>query len=293
MKRPLPALPEPFPAGFRAVLDHLLRHDVGLLRAREEAVRARYRALRQTGTFAGHRPYVPGDDLRRLDWNAVARTGSLFVKLLEEDERRASTLLLDTSPSMLAGQVPRQVHALRLAAILGALSLAHLDGVHVRAGGSTVVFERRGAVPRLLAHLESLPVHDEPPLSAALQLLRDGAPGAVHWISDFTAPATAERVLGVLRRGGSRVNGWLCQIDDDLGELPHGWLMVHDPETGDEMPVQVDRDLASAVAAQLALLRRQQDTVFRAADCPLQRLRLPLSDFSVNRWLEAGWSFRR
>src|SRR5206468_6044605 len=133
--------------------DRILRQGMRIAGGRSEVVRARHRALAQSGTFAGHRGYVHGDDLRRIDWHALARTGNLFVKVLEEDERRATTILLDSSPSMLAGSPPRLVAALRLAAILGGLALVHLDGVHVHAGATDVLLRGRGAVPELLTRL--------------------------------------------------------------------------------------------------------------------------------------------
>jgi uncharacterized protein (DUF58 family) len=293
LKRAWPARPEPFPPPFRTLLEQILRRGARILGARREAVRARTRALQQSGTFAGHRPYARGDDLRRIDWNAVARTGSLFVKLLEEDERRLTTIVVDTSASMLAGAPPRLCAAQRIAAILGGLALVQLDGVQIHAAGADETFTGRGGVPALLEHLAALPTAAEDMAAAAWSLVVRGAPGRVHWLSDFADPRATERALRVLRRAGCRVVGWLPAIADDHGVEPGGWTVVADPETGEELTVAADAALCAALRHELELLRRQQDHVFASCGFPLQRLSLPAADFSIGAWLEAGWSYRR
>ena len=50
--------------------------------------------------FAEHRPYMPGDDIRRIDWKLYARTDRHFVKEFEADTNTNLLLLLDVSPSM-------------------------------------------------------------------------------------------------------------------------------------------------------------------------------------------------
>src|SRR4051812_30498030 len=50
--------------------------------------------------FADHRPYVPGDDLKYLDWQLFARTDNYYVKRFEEETNLRSYLVLDRSASM-------------------------------------------------------------------------------------------------------------------------------------------------------------------------------------------------
>ena len=91
----LPTLQEPFPASFQALLPALLATRSHVDAGRVERLRARRAVLSQSGTFVGHRRYERGDDLRHLDWSAYARTGELFTKQLEDDDRRAVTIALD------------------------------------------------------------------------------------------------------------------------------------------------------------------------------------------------------
>lgn len=55
--------------------------------------------------FADHRNYVPGDDLRRIDWNVFARLDRFFVKIFQEEQDLTVSVILDASASMDAGGV--------------------------------------------------------------------------------------------------------------------------------------------------------------------------------------------
>ena len=125
----LPAMPELFPLGFRTLLREILSRGPRLPGARVERAPRRRAPLGQSGTFAGHRPYVRGDDPRRIDWAAYARSGEMFVMQLQEEERRSATLLFDLSPRLAVGEPPRRLAAARLAAVIGGLALRHLDGL--------------------------------------------------------------------------------------------------------------------------------------------------------------------
>jgi uncharacterized protein (DUF58 family) len=57
--------------------------------------------------FEESRPYVPGDDVATLDWNATARTGEPYVKRFREERDQTVLLLLDVSASMRFGSVGR------------------------------------------------------------------------------------------------------------------------------------------------------------------------------------------
>jgi uncharacterized protein (DUF58 family) len=56
-----------------------------------------------SGEFADYREYTPGEDLRRLDWRVLARTGRAYVKLYQEETNLSCMMLLDASGSMQFG----------------------------------------------------------------------------------------------------------------------------------------------------------------------------------------------
>lgn len=288
-------LPEPFPEAFRAALQQLVGGASRIEGDRIDATRARRRQLAQSGVFTGHRPYVGGDDLRRIDWNAYARSGGLFVKLLEEEEPRASAVVLDTSATMLAGSPPRWTGMLRLAAIAGGLSLRHLDALRLVAGGTELRLTGARMLPQLLERLRRLePGAAESPRAVAERLLDGGNPGRVHWISHFADPASFEPALRVLRRHAVRATGVLPLVPDDREVVERGWVLVTDPATGRRERIAVDGAMAAEMQRQLALLARQQDIVFGRSQAQFVRFELPAAeDHSLAAWKEAAWTFRR
>jgi uncharacterized protein (DUF58 family) len=81
--------------------------------------------------FEELRPYVPGDDVRALDWNATARSGSPFVRRFREERDQTLLLLLDVSASMRfgAGGHSKAAHAAHVAALLAATAARAGDRV--------------------------------------------------------------------------------------------------------------------------------------------------------------------
>ncbi len=57
--------------------------------------------------FEEVRPYQPGDDVRAIDWNVTARTGSPFLKIYREERELTLLFLVDVSASMQFGSVRR------------------------------------------------------------------------------------------------------------------------------------------------------------------------------------------
>ncbi len=91
--------------------------------------------------FAEYRKYVPGDDLRRLHWRALGRTGRRYVKEFEADTNLRCCLVVDTSGSMRfggsGGGLSKIDYARRVAGALGYLAVQQGDavGLHCVADG--------------------------------------------------------------------------------------------------------------------------------------------------------------
>ena len=81
--------------------------------------------------FAEYRKYVPGDDLRRLDWRTYGRTDRYYVKEFEADTNLRLCLVVDTSGSMNFGSVgmTKLDYATRVAASLAYLAVQQGDAV--------------------------------------------------------------------------------------------------------------------------------------------------------------------
>ena len=81
--------------------------------------------------FAQHREYVPGDDLRHLDWKVYGRTGRFFLKQYEEETNLVCWILLDVSESMRygSGPVTKFEYACMASAALAYLVLHQADAL--------------------------------------------------------------------------------------------------------------------------------------------------------------------
>jgi uncharacterized protein (DUF58 family) len=82
-------------------------------------------------TFSEVREYQPGDDIRLIDWNVTARTGSPFIKIFEEERELTVYLLVDISASGEFGsgqQLKREIGA-EIAAVLGFSAIKNNDKV--------------------------------------------------------------------------------------------------------------------------------------------------------------------
>src|SRR5689334_13652869 len=106
--------------------------------------------------FAEHRAYMPGDDIRRIDWKLFARSDRHFVKEFEADTNTNFTVLVDTSPSMRygasaegKGTLSKLDYARYLAACLAYLASTQRD----RVGLVTFDREIREYVPPSAKHL--------------------------------------------------------------------------------------------------------------------------------------------
>src|SRR6476659_4500578 len=91
--------------------------------------------------FAEYRKYVPGDDLRRLDWRAYGRSDRFFVKEFEADTNLRCCLVLDTSGSMEfgSGGVTKIEYARKIAGTLGHIALEQGDAVGLSCVAAGVV----------------------------------------------------------------------------------------------------------------------------------------------------------
>jgi uncharacterized protein (DUF58 family) len=84
--------------------------DVAIGRRMEGLLAGDYRStiLGEGTELALIRPYVPGDDVRRIDWNVTARTGDPHVRVQLAERVLVTWLALDTSPSMRFGTADRR-----------------------------------------------------------------------------------------------------------------------------------------------------------------------------------------
>src|SRR5436305_15194940 len=82
--------------------------------------------------FSEHRKYVPGDDLKDLDWNIYAKTDKYYLKKFQAETNLTGFLVMDLSASMdytYRGELTKFDYAVCLAAALGYLMIRQQDPV--------------------------------------------------------------------------------------------------------------------------------------------------------------------
>jgi len=91
--------------------------------------------------FAEYRKYVPGDDLRRLDWRAYGRSDRFYIKEFEADTNLRCCFVLDTSGSMDFGSrgITKLEYGRRLVATVGYLASQQGDAVGLACVAKSIV----------------------------------------------------------------------------------------------------------------------------------------------------------
>ena len=165
----------------------------------------RSRRKGQSVEFADFRNYVPGDDLRFIDWNTYARLDRLFLKMFFEEEDLHFYALLDGSRSMEYGDPSKFEYAKQLAAALGFVGLIRGDRVKIETLGqshkaSSPVFRGRHGMWRMIRHIESFQSGEPTSLAAGVKnfCLRNSGKGIVVVFSDLMDKAGFQPALRYL-----------------------------------------------------------------------------------------------
>ncbi len=173
------------------------------LRARvrtEGAAAGRHAGLRRglSGEFIGQRPYAVGDEWRRIDWKAYARTDRWTVREARMESPLSSTLFLDVSRSMAfsaEGRLPKIRYAALLLSLLAAVLVRRQEGCGLGLVNDHVVKHvpsRTGAeaLARLMSVLEGASAAGATDIGRALDEARPALArrGVVVVASDFLQP---------------------------------------------------------------------------------------------------------
>lgn len=206
--------------------------------------------------FKDHRDYQPGDDLRRIDWNAFARTDRLTLKLYREEINPHCDLVLDASRSMnLAGS----------AKAAAALGLTALLAVAAANAGFTYNTWLLGAGCQPLPNGSARPAAWLPPeftfagnpaqsLSRALPRWR--RQGVRILLSDLLWPDEPAHLLQPLTREAAHVIVIQLLAAQDAEPTARGRLRLIDAESGEPREIFVDD--AALARYRAALARHQQ-----------------------------------
>jgi uncharacterized protein (DUF58 family) len=240
--------PGPLPEGLLRALDLRIGRRIDGLLAGEH----RTAALGMGSEIAQVREWEPGDDVRRIDWNATARTAEVQVRVDVAERALTSWVLLDVSPSMTFGTADRRKWdvAEGVAVAIGHLASRRGNriGVVTFGGRSPQILRPRQGRAGLLGVLLSVRRDPETDhvgqtslgeaFSQVARVARNRALVAV--VSDFRGPRDWRAPL---LRLASRHEVLAVEIRDPreqaIPNLGHVWLV--DPETGRRAQVDTGR----------------------------------------------------
>jgi uncharacterized protein (DUF58 family) len=235
--------------------------------------------------FLEHRPYAPGDDLRRIDWLAFARTGEPVFKLFRAEEDVVVRMVVDASASLEAGDPSKLEIAKRIAAAVGYMALADSERTQVMAASEGLTFiseptRGRNALPKLLRELDRIDLKSGTDLSKAIEqaTLRSPRPGMLVIISDFMDDGPFDAAITRAAAAGHDIA--LVQVLSRDEVEPHydGDYALVDAESNAVVEVTMDAGALEAYLARLnqlvlglrALAKKVRGTYVRAiTDEPL------------------------
>ncbi|GAC1369277.1 MAG: DUF58 domain-containing protein [Polyangiales bacterium] len=253
-------------------LDRLRRH-LALRTASDGQGSRASRRRGQSPEFVDHRGYAPGDDLRRLDWNVLARSDQTVIKRFRAEEEAAVRVLLDLSTSMLVGGAggPSKLSlARRVAAAVAYVALA--DGERAQIGslsarGVDLGTPRRGRgqfgsvrqrLQRLRADAAGEGTPFAPDAAMAEVLKRCGRAGVLVIVTDALTPTgdvdAWPRAVHRARASGHDVRFVQVLAPEDLDPPWDGDLQLIDAESGAAVDVTFDADARAAYAERLEAL---------------------------------------
>jgi uncharacterized protein (DUF58 family) len=205
--------------------------------------------------FQEYREYMPGDDVRHVDWSAYARSDALMVRLYRDEISPRIEVLLDLSRSMTSGGDAKPRTARQLAALFALLSM--------RTGGRPSVIPLDDSRPSQpldggqIDHLGTLPFSASATLA---ELLVDNVVPLKRQsvrivVSDFLFPHDPDAVVRRLARDASAL--WIVQVLNAWENAPQaadGRRLV-DVESGGQLDLLLDRRTVDAYRGRLERLK--------------------------------------
>jgi uncharacterized protein (DUF58 family) len=216
--------------------------------------------------FDSVREYVPGDEIRNIDWNVTARTGAPYVKKFQEERELTIMLAIDISASGSFGsqRLSKMDTAVEVAAVLMFSALKNNDKVGLVLFADDVVKyvpprKGRGRVLRLIRELLALdPLRKQTDIGKALDFVGKVQKRrcVLFLMSDFIGP-DCSRALAVANRRHDVVAITIGDAREKT--LPDvGFVRLQDAETGEVVEVDTRHPKVRALFGQNAATREQR-----------------------------------
>lgn len=196
--------------------------------------------------FADYREYIPGDDLRQIDWAVFLRMRKLLTRLCAEEKELTFVVVLDLSRSMGSGEPTKLRTAKRVACVLAGMALQNGNRAGICAIGKGLMEPLRPERNRLslaaLVHeVSKLETQDSfDPVSSMRQFAAlYGRKCVAMLISDLLYDEWPQTLSGLAASG---CEAHVAQIlsPDDIDPVQRGEITLVDAENDEEVPLHVD-----------------------------------------------------
>ncbi len=236
--------------------------------------------------FEEVREYVPGDDIRTIDWNVTARSGVTHIKKFTEERELTLMLVIDISGSGEFGSTTASKRELmaELGSVLAFSAVRNNDKVGLILFSDSVELSippkkgRRHILRIIREILYFQPKSRRTDIGAALQFLAGVRKrrSVVFLISDFCLPGEFNRQLSSLTptlQATARHHDLITLLVTDPREyqLPDvGWITVEDAESGEQVEIDTSsRELRDQFAEGAESRRKRLFTTIRGAGVDL------------------------
>ncbi|HPL53247.1 MAG TPA: DUF58 domain-containing protein [Bacillota bacterium] len=194
--------------------------------------------------FSDFREYSPGDDFRRIDWNAYGRFDRLFVKLFMEEREAIINIFIDSSRSMYFGEPKKSLAAIRLSGVFAYLALNNLDRVCLNSVSETLVrqsavLNSHGMFQRCADFLESIQFEGTTDLNSCIKKKEFRGNGTSIIFSDFFTAGGIEDAVKYLIYQKQEVVLVHILAPEELSPEIAGQIRLIDSETGEARDVSV------------------------------------------------------
>ncbi|HUE69289.1 MAG TPA: DUF58 domain-containing protein [Pirellulaceae bacterium] len=242
----------------------------------------------QSVEFADFRNYVPGDDLRFIDWNLYARLDKLFLKLFLEEEDLHFYCLIDTSLSMDFGEPSKLAYAKQLAAALGFIGLVRACRVKIETLATThknpgPILRGRASLWRMMEYLEGIEPGGNVSLADGVKnfCVRNHGKGILVLISDLMDKEGFDKAFRFLVTQQLDVYVLHVLCPEELNPEIKGDLRLIDCEDEDVAEITVSRPLLDKYKRTLATFidgarefcaSRGMNYLMTSTDTPVEKL---------------------
>lgn len=235
--------------------------------------------------FSDYREYIPGDDIRRIDWGAYGRLDKLYIKRFMEEKEGIFQIFIDTSTSMDFGEPKKSRTALQLAGALAYLVLNNLDRVYISEMQENSLTQGKGragkqAFQQIMRELERISFDGKTNLNKAIMSRQFQGSGVSIIISDFFDERGIEEAVKYLHYKKQQIILIQVLARQEVDIEGEGMVNLLDMETGEEVRLTLNRaaieqykQALSGMQERLQALARKYEMSYiqMIADEPLEK----------------------